>query len=95
MRDSVIRYTYVRQAQPPAPFVQVRLQNPITGNTLENIPAQLDLAADRNLDSRIVGAAIGTGSNRHSNHRRRGWLSTGIANVSVDLGHSRPAVAKH
>jgi hypothetical protein len=45
----VIRYGYVQQLQPPAPFVQVRLRNPVSGDELNDVPAQLDTAADRTL----------------------------------------------
>jgi len=45
----VIRYTYVRQLRPPAPFVKITLQNPISGVELHDVPAQLDNAADRTL----------------------------------------------
>jgi hypothetical protein len=45
----MVRYGYVAQLEPPAPFVQVRLQNPVTGQELSDIPAQLDSAADRTL----------------------------------------------
>jgi len=45
----VIRYSYVQQLQPPAPFIQIRLQNPVTGDELHDVPAQLDTAADRTL----------------------------------------------
>lgn len=43
----MIRYTYVPQLQPPAPFVYLRVQNPVTGDELRDVPAQLDTAADR------------------------------------------------
>ncbi len=45
----MIRYSYVQQLQPPAPFIQIRLQNPVTGDELHDVPAQLDTAADRTL----------------------------------------------
>jgi len=45
----VIRYNYLRQFRPPAPFVNVTLRNPVTGMELGNVPAQLDTAADRTL----------------------------------------------
>jgi hypothetical protein len=45
----VICYAYVAQVHPPAPFVQVQLKNPVTGNELRDVPAQLDTAADRTL----------------------------------------------
>jgi hypothetical protein len=43
----VIRYTYVPNFQPPAPFVHVRLRNPVSGDEVRDVPAQLDSAADR------------------------------------------------
>lgn len=45
----MIRYSYLHQLRPPAPFVNVTLQNPISGAELRNVPAQLDIAADRTL----------------------------------------------
>jgi hypothetical protein len=43
----VIRYNYLTQLQPPAPFVNVTLRNPVTGAEHRDVPAQLDIAADR------------------------------------------------
>lgn len=43
----MIRYSYLAQLRPPAPFVYIKLRNPITGAELLNVPAQLDCAADR------------------------------------------------
>jgi hypothetical protein len=43
----VIRYRYLTQVKPPAPFVYVTLRNPQTGAELHDLPAQLDTAADR------------------------------------------------
>jgi hypothetical protein len=56
----VIRYGYVQQLQPPAPFVYLRLKNPVTGDELHDIPAQLDTAADRTLipDSLVQALAL-------------------------------------
>jgi hypothetical protein len=45
----VIRYAYLKQLQPPAPFINVALRNPVTGAELATVPAQLDSAADRTL----------------------------------------------
>jgi hypothetical protein len=45
----VIRYNYLPQLQPPAPFVHVTLRNPVTGAEQRDVPAQLDTAADRTL----------------------------------------------
>jgi hypothetical protein len=45
----VIRYNYLSQLQPPAPFVYVSLRNPVSGAEQRNVPAQLDTAADRTL----------------------------------------------
>ncbi len=33
----MIRYTYVRQLQPPAPFVKLTLQNPATGAEVRDV----------------------------------------------------------
>jgi len=43
----MIRYLYNQQVNPPAPFVYVSLRCPETGNIVENLPAQVDSAADR------------------------------------------------
>jgi hypothetical protein len=45
----VIRYNYLSQFQPPAPFVYVTLRNPVSGTEQRDVPAQLDSAADRTL----------------------------------------------
>ena len=45
----MIRYSYLAQLQPPAPFVYVTLRNPVTGAEQRDVPAQLDSAADRTL----------------------------------------------
>jgi hypothetical protein len=41
------RYAYNRQITPPAPFVHVSLRCLETGKTIDDLPAQLDTAADR------------------------------------------------
>jgi hypothetical protein len=45
----VIRYNYVTQFNPPAPFVYVTFRNPVSGIQQRDVPAQLDSAADRTL----------------------------------------------
>jgi len=45
----VIRYNYLTQFAPPAPFVYVTLRNPISGAEQRDVPAQVDSAADRTL----------------------------------------------
>lgn len=50
----MIRYRYVTQANPPAPFVYVTLRNPVSGAELQNIAALLDSAADQT----VVPAAL-------------------------------------
>ena len=55
----MIRYTYVSQLQPPAPFVQVQLHNPVTGNDLRDVPAQVDTAADQTLIPESVVQNLG------------------------------------
>jgi hypothetical protein len=45
----VIRYGYVTQLNPPASFISVLLRNPVSGAEQQNVPAQLDRAADRTL----------------------------------------------
>lgn len=43
----MIRYAYNRQLEPPAPFIHVSLRRPGGSSSLEDIPAQIDTAADR------------------------------------------------
>jgi len=43
----MIRYAYNRPVDPPAPFVHVSLRTPGDGPSLDNVPAQVDTAADR------------------------------------------------
>ncbi len=45
----MIRFRYVSQLNPPAPFVAVTLRNPVTGAERRDVPAQVDCAADRTL----------------------------------------------
>jgi len=45
----MIRYNYMPQFQPPAPFVYVTLRNPVSGAEQRDVPAQLDSAGDRTL----------------------------------------------
>lgn len=43
----MIRYAYNRQVEPPAPFVHVSLRCADTGQIVNDLPAQIDTAADR------------------------------------------------
>lgn len=43
----MIRYNYTRQFDPPAPFVHVSLRCPATGRSVQELPAEVDTAADR------------------------------------------------
>ncbi len=43
----MIRYAYNRQVEPPEPFVHVSLGRPSDGPSLDDLPAQIDTAADR------------------------------------------------
>jgi hypothetical protein len=43
----LISYRYQEALDPPAPFVNVSLVQPVTGAVLPNVPAQVDSAADR------------------------------------------------
>jgi hypothetical protein len=45
----VIRYRYVTQFQPPAPFVNVSVRCPTTGRHLSQLPAQVDSGCDRTI----------------------------------------------
>jgi hypothetical protein len=55
----VIRYRYVSQMQPPAPFVSVTLRNPVSGAEQRDVPAQVDSAADRTLLPDSLVQALG------------------------------------
>jgi hypothetical protein len=45
----MIRYAFLAQLDPPAPFVNVVLRNPASGDEMRDLPAQLDSAADRTI----------------------------------------------
>ncbi|HLN31496.1 MAG TPA: hypothetical protein VK395_27390 [Gemmataceae bacterium] len=52
----MIRYAFLAQLDPPAPFVNVVVRNLATGAELRDLPAQLDTAADRTvLPESLVG----------------------------------------
>jgi hypothetical protein len=55
----MIRYRYVNQLSPPAPFVKVTLRCPTTGNLATDLPAQLDTAADRTILPGQIVEALG------------------------------------
>jgi hypothetical protein len=52
------RYRYAAEFNPPAPFVQVTLRNPTTGEQRQGIPAQLDTAADRTVLPEAVALSL-------------------------------------
>jgi hypothetical protein len=52
------RYRYAAEFKPPAPFVQVTLRNPTTGEQRRGIPAQMDTAADRTVLPEAVGLSL-------------------------------------
>ena len=54
----MIRFSYVPQFRPPAPFASVTLRNPVTGAEQRDAPAQLDTAADRTLLPEAVVQAL-------------------------------------
>ncbi|CAN5154135.1 hypothetical protein BH10PLA2_BH10PLA2_02230 [soil metagenome] len=90
----MIRYNYVTELTPPAPFVRVAVANPVTGQLQSNVPAQLDSAADRTvipeslvhaLNLHKVGTMLASGL---------GGATHNLAIYSVLLGvHDRPAVS--
>jgi hypothetical protein len=45
----VIRYPYVTQVEPPAPFIHVTVRCPTTGKEVSQLAAQVDTAADRSV----------------------------------------------
>lgn len=47
----MIRFNYTRQFDPPAPFVVVCLSCPLTARSVDDLPAQVDPAADRIVSS--------------------------------------------
>lgn len=52
-----IRYGYQRLVQPPAPFINVALQNPASGEMMRKVAAQVDSGADRTvLPEKVVQA---------------------------------------
>lgn len=42
----MIRYRYVAESQPPAPFVKLSVRCPTTGRHVDQSPAQVDTGAD-------------------------------------------------
>jgi hypothetical protein len=55
----MIRYRYVHELTPPAPFVNVTLRCPTTATRADGLPAQLDSAADRTVLPGNVARAVG------------------------------------
>ena len=55
----MVRYGYLPQLNPPAPFVYVRLRNPLSGQELRDVPAQVDSAADRTLLPAAIVQTLG------------------------------------
>jgi hypothetical protein len=53
----MIRYAFLAQLDPPAPFVNATIRHPVTGVERRDLPAQLDTAADRTvLPAALVGS---------------------------------------
>jgi predicted aspartyl protease len=55
----MIRYSFQSQINPPAPFVRVTLRNRQTGATSEDVPAQVDTAADRTVIPAAIAISLG------------------------------------
>jgi hypothetical protein len=55
----VARYRYNQQIEPPAPFVHVTLMRPVGKETITDLPAQLDTAADRTVIPLDLMAELG------------------------------------
>ena len=55
----MIRYNDNSQKQPAAPFVRVSLHHLQTGAELQNLPAQIDTAADQTLVPFSIAAKLG------------------------------------
>jgi hypothetical protein len=53
----MIRYRYVAESQPPAPFVKVAIRCPTSGRHVDQVPAQVDTGSDCTvLPSAVVSA---------------------------------------
>jgi hypothetical protein len=55
----MISYGYNTQMTPPAPFVHVKLRNPDGSAQVDQVPAQVDSAADRTAIPDTVATALG------------------------------------
>lgn len=55
----MIRYRYLMQAIPPAPYIYITLRNAVSGVELQNVAAQLDTAADQTLVPDACVQALG------------------------------------
>ena len=55
----MIRYTYLPQFQPPAPFIYVTLRNPVNGTEVQGVPAQVDTGADCTVLTEALFGALG------------------------------------
>jgi hypothetical protein len=55
----VIRYRYVDQLNPPAPFAKVTVRCPATGSQAPDLPALVDSGSDRTILPGRVVAALG------------------------------------
>jgi predicted aspartyl protease len=53
------RYNYNREHNPPAPFVYVTVRCPVTAKELEQVPAQVDTAADRTVLPLATASQLG------------------------------------
>jgi predicted aspartyl protease len=54
----MIRFRYVQDKTPPAPFVHVTVRNPLTGAALVDTPALVDTGADRSVLPVSVAEAL-------------------------------------
>ena len=55
----MIRYSYNRQVEPPAPFDHVSIRGPAGDPVVEGLPAQIDTAADRTVMPAELVARLG------------------------------------
>jgi hypothetical protein len=55
----VIRYSFLSQLDPPAPFVNLVLRHPVGGAEVRDFPGQLDTAADRTVLHETVVKSLG------------------------------------
>lgn len=88
----MIPYAYLRELEPPAPFVNVVLRNPVGGAELRGLPAQFDTAADRTVLPEAVVKSLNLAQVGVMNFAGLGGVICSLPTYAVLLGiHDRPA----